>query len=662
MDWEPQGAGFEPPLDWGQGPVTPVAPRSATAAPSAVRTAAPSRYPTAREALHTVFGYDEFRGDQADIVEQVIAGGDAVVLMPTGGGKSITYQVPALVREGTGLVISPLIALIARPGRCAASQRVNAAYLNSTQAIDERREVEEGVHRRRARPHLRRTERLSSAQTTALLQRGTLSVIAIDEAHCVSQWGSRLPPRLPRPGDLGERFPGVPRMVSRPRRPRRRTRDHRATAARRREALRRELRPPEQSSIGSCPRSTRASSWSRSSDPRRRRATTVRSPRASCTRSAASRSSRRDLPRRPGLDALPYHAGLPAECGRRTRRAFLREDGVVMVAHDRLSAWASTKPTVRFVGAQSTCRSRSRVTTRRPVALVATASPRGLDGIRPRRRRAAAQLISTIPGDNARFKMRMGQHLDAMLALCETVECRRQNLLGYFGQESQPCGNCDTVPGRPETFDGLVPAQKLLSTIVRLKRERKSGVRRRASDRHPPLGPRPSASGSRATTSSRLRHRQRPLRPDWRSVVRQLLARGIVVAQGRLRHSRARRTGGRWCSEGESAVPLRKDTIGRPPPPPAALARPAHADGPRRGGSRTLRSTARLAGRDGARAGRARVHRLRRCHPPCAPSIVRPPSPTSTASPESGRRSARPTARAVLAGHRRRLIRRGVSA
>ena len=193
MDWVPPEdgtwpvapAGFavgEPPLDWGspaQGAPNSSNGSGTASVPTAAK-AAPSRFGTALEALRTVFGYDAFRGDQAAIVEQVIGGGDAVVLMPTGGGKSITYQVPALVREGTGLVISPLIALMHDQVDALRANGVRAAYLNSTQAIDERREVERAYVAGELDLIYVAPERLSSAQTTQLLQRGTLSVIRSD--------------------------------------------------------------------------------------------------------------------------------------------------------------------------------------------------------------------------------------------------------------------------------------------------------------------------------------------------------------------------------------------------------------------------------------------------------------------------------------------------
>lgn len=565
MDWEPQGAGFEPPLDWGQGPVTKVAPASWVPEPvegPAGRTAAPSRYATAAEALHTVFGYDEFRGDQAAIVEQVIAGGDAVVLMPTGGGKSITYQVPALVREGTGLVISPLIALMHDQVDALRANGVRAAYLNSTQAIDERREVERAYVAGELDLIYVAPERLSSAQTTALLQRGTLSVIAIDEAHCVSQWGHDFRPDYLALGDLGERFPGVPRMAL----------TATATAATHKELTERLRLDSAKHFVASFDRPNIQYRIVPKVDPRKQLVAFIRSQTAS-TGSAAQPAgivyalSRKSVEQTAaylaaqGLDALPYHAGLPAEVRAANQSRFLREDGVVMVATIAFGMGID-KPDVRFVAHIDLPKSvegyyqetgRAGRDGEPSVAWMAY----GLGDVVQQRR-----MIDQSPGDRT-FKMRLGQHLDAMLALCETVECRRQNLLGYFGQESQPCGNCDTCLDDTETFDGLVPAQKLLSTIVRLKRERNQAfgaghlvdiLRGASTERIRQQGHDKLATyGIGADLSDQ----------DWRSVVRQLLARGILVAQGDY-GTLAPGEAAAAVLRGETPVPLRKDTIGRP--------------------------------------------------------------------------------------------------
>ena len=558
MDWEPQGAGFEPPLDWGQGPVTPVN-RSAAApssAPPAVRRATPSRYPSAREALHTVFGYDDFRGDQADIVEQVISGGDAVVLMPTGGGKSITYQVPALVREGTGLVISPLIALMHDQVDALRANGVNAAYLNSTQAIDERREVERAYVAGELDLIYVAPERLSSPQTTALLQRGTLSVIAIDEAHCVSQWGHDFRPDYLALGDLGERFPGVPRMAL----------TATATRATHKELTERLRLDTAKHFVASFDRPNIQYRIVPKVDPRKQLVQFIRSQPegAAGIVYALSRKSVEQTATylaAQGLDALPYHAGLPAEVRATNQSRFLREDGVVMVATIAFGMGID-KPDVRFVAHIDLPKSvegyyqetgRAGRDGEPSVAWMAY----GLGDVVQQRR-----LIDQSPGDRT-FKMRMGQHLDAMLALCETVECRRQNLLGYFGQESQPCGNCDTCLDDTETFDGLVPAQKLLSTIVRLKRERNQA-----------FGAGHLIDILRGASTERIRQQGHDKLAtygigndlsdqDWRSVVRQLLARGILVAQGDY-GTLAPGELAAGVLRGETAVPLRKDTIGRP--------------------------------------------------------------------------------------------------
>lgn len=562
LDWEPPVADFEPPLDWGQGPVTPVSLTPTAPGAPAVRRAAPSRYSTAREALHTVFGYDEFRSDQADIVAQVIAGGDAVVLMPTGGGKSITYQVPALVRAGTGLVISPLIALMHDQVDALRANGVNAAYLNSTQAVDERREVERAYLAGDLDLIYVAPERLSNAQTTALLQRGTLSVIAIDEAHCVSQWGHDFRPDYLALGDLGERFPGVPRMAL----------TATATATTHKEITERlhldgaEGRAGAKHFVASFDRPNIQYRIVPKVDQRKQLVEFIRSQ-AEGAAGIVYALSRKSVEQTAtylaaqGLDALPYHAGLPAGVRAANQVRFLREDGVVMVATIAFGMGID-KPDVRFVAHIDLPKSvegyyqetgRAGRDGEPSVAWMAY----GLADVVQQRR-----LIDQSPGDRL-FKMRMGQHLDAMLALCETVQCRRQNLLGYFGQASGPCGNCDTCLDDIETFDGLVPAQKLLSTIVRLKRERNQA-----------FGAGHLIDILRGASTERIRQQAHDKLAtygigndlsdqDWRSVVRQLLARGILVAQGDY-GTLAPGEQAASVLRGESAVPLRKDTIGRP--------------------------------------------------------------------------------------------------
>lgn len=557
MDWEPQGAGFEPPLDWGPGPSTRVAaaPASARAAQT-VRRATPSRFATAHEALRTVFGYEEFRGDQAAIVDQVIGGGDAVVLMPTGGGKSITYQVPALVREGTGLVISPLIALMHDQVDALRANGVKAAYLNSTQSIDERREVERAYVSGELDLIYVAPERLSSPATTALLQRGTLSVIAIDEAHCVSQWGHDFRPDYLALGDLGERFPGVPRMAL----------TATATRATHQELTERLHLDTAKHFVASFDRPNIQYRIVPKVDPRKQLVGFIREQPdgAAGIVYALSRKSVEQTATylaAQGLDALPYHAGLPAEVRAANQSRFLREDGVVMVATIAFGMGID-KPDVRFVAHIDLPKSvegyyqetgRAGRDGLPSVAWMAY----GLGDVVQQRR-----LIDQSPGDRT-FKMRMGQHLDAMLALCETVQCRRQNLLAYFGQDSQPCGNCDTCLEKADTFDGLIPAQKLLSTIVRLKRERNQAfgaghlidiLRGASTERIRQQGHEKIATYGIGSDLSEQ---------DWRSVIRQLLARGILAAQGEY-GTLAPGAEAPGVLKGETPVPLRKDTIGRP--------------------------------------------------------------------------------------------------
>lgn len=559
LDWEPQPEHYEAPLDWGMpGTSTGTATDGATeSATGDARRATPSRYPTAGEALHTVFGYDEFRADQKAIVEQVIGGGDAVVLMPTGAGKSITYQVPALVREGTGLVISPLIALMHDQVDALRANGVNAAYLNSTQAASERAEVERAYLAGELDLIYVAPERLSSPATTRLLQRGILSVIAIDEAHCVSQWGHDFRPDYLALGDLGERFPGVPRMAL----------TATATRATHKELTERLHLDDAEHFVASFDRPNIQYRIVPKVDPRKQLVSFIRSlPADGAPAGIVYALSRKSVEQTAtylaaqGFDALPYHAGLPAQVRAANQSRFLREDGVVMVATIAFGMGID-KPDVRFVAHVDLPKSvegyyqetgRAGRDGEPSVAWMAY----GLGDVVQQRR-----MIDQSPGDRT-FKMRMGQHLDAMLALSETVECRRQNLLNYFGQESESCGNCDTCLEKPDTFDGLVPAQKLLSTIVRLKRERNQS-----------FGAGHLIDILRGSSNDRIRQQKHDglatygigadlSDQDWRSVVRQLLARGILVAQGDY-GTLAPGEAAAGVLKGETAVPLRKDTMGR---------------------------------------------------------------------------------------------------
>jgi len=508
-----------------------------------------------RAVLTEVFGYDDFRGDQAAIVAHVVGGGDAVVLMPTGGGKSITYQVPALVRPGTGLVISPLIALMHDQVDALVANGVRAAYLNSTQSAAERQQVEQAYLAGSLDLLYVAPERLSSPATTALLQRGTLSVIAIDEAHCVSQWGHDFRPDYLALGDLAERFPGVPRLAL----------TATATRATHRELTERLDLPRAVHFVASFDRPNIQYRVEPKVDLRRQLLAFIRSQPegAAGIVYALSRKSveqTAEFLAGQGIDALPYHAGLDAGIRAGNQSRFLREDGVVMVATIAFGMGID-KPDVRFVAHIDLPKSvegyyqetgRAGRDGEPSVAWMAY----GLGDVVQQRR-----LIDQSPGDRT-FKMRMGQHLDAMLALCETVDCRRQNLLAYFGQESGACGNCDTCLEPPETWDGLIAAQKLLSTIVRLQRERGQAfgaghlidiLRGASTDRIRQQGhDRLTTYGIGADLSDQ----------DWRSVIRQLLARGILVARGEYGTLAPGEAAGDVL-RGEAAVPLRRDVLGR---------------------------------------------------------------------------------------------------
>ena len=483
---------------------------------------APARYASAVDALHSVFGYDAFRGDQADIIQQVVGGGDALVLMPTGGGKSLCYQIPALVREGTGVVISPLIALMQDQVDALSAVGVRAAFLNSTQGPAERTAVERAFLAGELDLLYLAPERLRVPATAELLDRGVIALFAIDEAHCVSQWGHDFRPDYLQLSMLHERWPTVPRIAL----------TATATEQTHREIQKRLQLADARHFVASFDRPNIQYRIAAKNAPQQQLLELLRTEHAGdagivyCL-SRASVEKTADFLVQNGITALPYHAGLDSRLRAANQSRFLREDAIVMVATIAFGMGID-KPDVRFVAHLDLPKSVEGYYQETGRAgrdgLPATAwLAYGLQDVMQQRR-----MIDSSEGD-AEHRRRLGTHLDAMLALCETVECRRMQLLAYFGEKSAQCGNCDTCLAPPESWDGTIPAQKLLSTIVRLQRERnqKFGAGQlidillgRSTSRVTQYD-----HGSLSTFGIGTELSEQ----EWRGVVRQLLAQGVLA-------------------------------------------------------------------------------------------------------------------------------------
>ena len=475
--------------------------------------------------LQEVFGYDAFRGEQAEIIDQVVGGGDAVVLMPTGGGKSLCYQIPALLRDGTGVVVSPLIALMADQVAALEAVGIRAAYLNSTLEPYEAQEVERQLLAGDIDLLYMAPERLILSRTVELLKRAPIALFAIDEAHCVSQWGHDFRPDYMGLSVLADAFPDVPRIALT-------ATATRATHQEITERLRMENARHFVSNFDRPNIQYRIESKDRAKDQLLRLIQSEHPGEAGivyCMSRKSVESTAAWLSAR-GVDAMPYHAGLDAAVRHDTQVRFLREEGIVVVATIAFGMGID-KPDVRFVAHLDLPKSIEGYYQETGRAgrdgMPATAwMAYGLGDVVNQRRMIDQGDGSDLHKRNAR------SHLDAMLALCETTDCRRVQLLRYFGQDSEPCGNCDTCLNPPKVWDATVPAQKLLSTLIRLQRERgeqfgsgkvfdillgRSNERTEAS-RHQEL----SVWGIGKDLSER----------EWRSVLRQLLARRVVEAVG----------------------------------------------------------------------------------------------------------------------------------
>ncbi|RIV36900.1 DNA helicase RecQ [Micromonospora radicis] len=491
--------------------------------PSDVRTGDDS---AALETLRRVFGYDAFRGFQREVIEHVVAGGDALVLMPTGGGKSLCYQIPALVRDGVAVVISPLIALMQDQVDALTAVGVRAGFLNSTLDPGTRRLVEAQFVAGEIDLLYLAPEALASRATLSLLDRGRIGLFAIDEAHCVSQWGHDFRPDYLNLSMLHERWPGVPRIAL----------TATATGATRSEIATRLNLTEARHFVASFDRPNIQYRIVPKREPRKQLLALLRDEHPGeagivyCL-SRASVEKTAEFLVAAGIDALPYHAGLDAATRAANQQRFLRADGVVMVATIAFGMGVD-KPDVRFVAHLDLPKSVEGYYQETGRAgrdgLPSTAwLAYGLQDVVQQRR-----MIDTSEGDLA-HRRNLAAHLDAMLALCETVRCRRVQLLDYFGQLLDgTCGNCDTCLEPPESWDGTVAAQKLLSTVFRLDRERNQRfgaghcidiLLGRNTDkitqfRHDSL----TVFGIGAELSE----------AEWRGVVRQLLAEGLLAVEG----------------------------------------------------------------------------------------------------------------------------------
>ncbi|UGY91961.1 DNA helicase RecQ [Streptomyces gobiensis] len=489
-------------------------------------TAAPTAAP---EVLRRVFGYESFRGEQQEIIDHVAAGGDALVLMPTGGGKSLCYQIPALVRDGVGVVISPLIALMQDQVDALRALGVRAGFLNSTQDLDERRLVEAEFVAGELDLLYLAPERLRVESTLRLLDRGRVSLFAIDEAHCVAQWGHDFRPDYLALSQLHERWPEVPRIAL----------TATATEATHAEIASRLKLQDARHFVASFDRPNIQYRIVPKDDPKKQLLTLLREEHTGdagivycLSRNSVEKTA--EFLVKNGIEAVPYHAGLDARTRAEHQARFLREDGLVIVATIAFGMGID-KPDVRFVAHLDLPKSVEGYYQETGRAgrdgLPSTAwLAYGLQDVVQQRK-----MIDGSEGDDA-HRRKLTAHLEAMLALCETVTCRRAQLLDYFGQRtdasSASCGNCDTCLTPPESWDGTIPAQKILSTVVRLKRER--GQKFGAGQIIDILLGKKSAKViqfdhdalSVFGIGTELRE------AEWRGAVRQLLAQGLLAVEG----------------------------------------------------------------------------------------------------------------------------------
>jgi ATP-dependent DNA helicase RecQ len=419
-----------------------------------------SNFPSPIEVLRDTFGYAAFRDAQGEVVDHVVAGGDALVLMPTGSGKSLCYQIPSLVRQGTGIVVSPLIALMQDQVAALTQLGVRAAFLNSTLDADAARATERALLAGELDMLYVAPERLTTSRCLDLLDRARLALFAIDEAHCVSQWGHDFRPEYLQLSLLHERYPQIPRI-----------------------ALTATADPQTRTEIIARLGLGGARVFTSSFDRPNIRYTIVdkADARAQLLRFIEDEHrgeagivyclSRRKVDetaewlQSKGVSALPYHAGMDTPSRTEHQARFQREEGLVMVATIAFGMGID-KPDVRFVAHLDLPKSvegyyQETGRAGRDGASADAWMAYGLADLVQQRR------MIDMSDASEEYKRVSVAKLDALLGLCETAGCRRVRLLDYFGEASTPCGNCDTCLAPPETYDATSAAQKALSAIYR---------------------------------------------------------------------------------------------------------------------------------------------------------------------------------------------------
>jgi len=526
---------------------------------------------TPQHILESVFGFSEFRPPQDQIIDTLMAGGDALVLMPTGGGKSLCYQIPAIARAGCGIVVSPLIALMQDQVSALRLAGVRAKFLNSTLSIDEVQRIEAALQRDEIDLLYIAPERLIQARTLSLLQKIPIALFAIDEAHCVSQWGHDFRADYLQLSLLHELFPDIPRIAL----------TATADARTRQEIITRlQLDEAEQFIAGfDRPNIRYRIGLKQNGKQQLLRFLKDEHPHDAGIVYCLSRKKTEEIATwlsDQGFDALPYHAGMDAEIRAYHQRRFLREEGVIIVATIAFGMGID-KPDVRFVAhldLPKTVESYYQETGRAGRdGLPADAwLVYGLQDVIKLR-----QLMEGSQGSEEHMRAEQ-QRLNAMLGLCEITSCRRQALLAYFGDELEsPCGNCDTCLQAPETWDGTEAARKALSAVWRT--DQRFGVNHVID----------VLRGANNDKIFQFDHQKLPVygigdeldNNQWRSVFRQLVARGYMSVDmeryGALRLEEKCRA----LLRGDETIELRKDNklkISKARKPKVELANDAEMD------------------------------------------------------------------------------------